>query len=74
MAFACHAGCGALLDLTTEVLVSTTEKYGKQDPRVAELAKSCLRQHLHRYGVVSDAMLSALVEARIAAKVAGQSS
>ncbi|MEW5300109.1 MAG: hypothetical protein WDW36_003063 [Sanguina aurantia] len=67
-------GCGALLDLTTVVLVSKREKYGKQDPRVADLAKAWLRQHLHRYGAVSDAMLSALVEARIAAKAAAQSS
>lgn len=53
--------------------MSTTVKHGKEDPRVADLAKACLRQHLHRYGVVSDAMLSALVEARIEARAASHS-
>lgn len=62
-----------LLDLTTAMLVITESTYGKEDPRVANLAKACLRQHLLRYGVVSDAMLSALVEARISARATRRS-
>ncbi|PNW71670.1 hypothetical protein CHLRE_16g664000v5 [Chlamydomonas reinhardtii] len=52
------------LYLTLEALSRTAEAYDREDPRVAEATKSCLRAHILRYGVVSDAVLRSLLEAR----------
>ncbi|KAG2441895.1 hypothetical protein HXX76_003502 [Chlamydomonas incerta] len=52
------------LYLTLEALSRTAEAYDREDPRVAEATKACLRAHILRYGVVSDAVLRALLEAR----------
>ncbi|GIL64207.1 hypothetical protein Vafri_18177, partial [Volvox africanus] len=52
------------LYLTLETLSRSAEAYPRDDPRVADATKACLRAHILRYGRTSDAVLRELLQAR----------
>ncbi|GLI66882.1 hypothetical protein VaNZ11_010880, partial [Volvox africanus] len=52
------------LYLTLETLSRSAEAYPRDDPRVADATKTCLRAHILRYGRTSDAVLRELLQAR----------
>ncbi|KAG2488075.1 hypothetical protein HYH03_013378 [Edaphochlamys debaryana] len=59
-------GSDTHLFLVLEAMSRAAETLAKDDPRMADLAKDCLRAHIVRYGRVSDAVLRELLQARSA--------
>lgn len=58
------AGSDDHLFLAMDTLLRSAESFPRDDPRVGEATKVCLRAHLLRYGRVSDAVLQQLIRAR----------
>ncbi len=58
------AGSDEHLFLAMDTLLRAAESHARDDPRVGEATKVCLRAHLLRYGRVSDAVLQQLIRAR----------
>ncbi|EFJ48154.1 hypothetical protein VOLCADRAFT_104846 [Volvox carteri f. nagariensis] len=58
------SGTDLHLYLTLEALSRSAESFPRDDPRVAEATRICLRAHILRYGRTSDTVLRELLQAR----------